>query len=166
MQLHAPLHGVRGTVSWFVGGLYLPKNREMSRFTSVKESFHLDCKFLCRGATSAVWLNHFKNKTPALDSVPKCAGMIFCPPALKNIPYVSRNSNTPSEGAVVKKTAQVNSGMCISKEKTFVPKRKTFVFQALCASVDVALLGVRSSSYCFTAALQSWPVMKLKCRSE
>lgn len=34
-----------------------------------------------------------------------------------NSPYISKNSNTPSEGAVVKKTAQVNFGMCIYEEK-------------------------------------------------
>lgn len=60
MWLCPPLHGVGGTVSWFVGGLSLPKTRQMYRFTSVKESFHLNCTF--SGTTSAVWLNHFKNK--------------------------------------------------------------------------------------------------------
>lgn len=43
--------------------------------------------------------------------------MTFCPPASKNSPYISKNSNAPSEGAVVKKTAQVNFGMCIYEEK-------------------------------------------------
>ena len=98
---HASLRGVSGTVSWFVGGLCLLKNRRMYKFTN-QASFHLNCKFL--GANFAVWFHHIKNKAPTLDSdcsELKCKCMTFCPPAWKNI-YVSRSSNTPSEGAVVK----------------------------------------------------------------
>lgn len=127
-RLYAPLCDVSGTVSCFVGGLSLPKTRQMYRFTFVKESFCLNCKFL--GTTSAVWFYHFKNKAPVLYSELKCAGTTFCPPASKNIPYVSRNSNTPSEGAILKKTAQVNVlGMCIYKEKNTL-----CVFGTLCLS--------------------------------
>lgn len=117
---HASLCGVNGTVSRFVGGLSLLKNKKMYRFTN-QASFHLNCTFL--GTTFAVWFHHRENKAPALDSdcsELKCNSMIFCPPASKNISYISRSSNTPSEGAVVKKTAQVNFGMCNYKEKNTI----------------------------------------------
>lgn len=83
MQLYAALCGVSGNVSWFIGDLYLPKTRQMHRFTSVKGSFHLTCKFL--GTTSAFWSDHFKSKAPALDSEPKCVGMTSYAPVSKNI---------------------------------------------------------------------------------
>lgn len=96
------------------------KTKKRYRFTN-QASFHLNCTFL--GTTFAVWFHHRENKAPALDSdcsKLKCNCMIFCPPAWKNISYISRSSNTPSEGAVVKKTAQVNFGMCNYKEKSTI----------------------------------------------
>lgn len=92
----------------------------MYRFTNLA-SFHLNCK--CLETTFAVWFHHIKNKAPALDpdcSELKCKCTTFCPPAWKIIFYVSRSSNTPSEGAVVKKTAQVDFGMCIYKKKNII----------------------------------------------
>lgn len=125
----------------------------MYRFISVKENFHLTCKFL--GKTSAVWSNHFKNKAPALDSELKCAGMTSCPPASKNIPYISRNSNTPSEGAVAKKTAQVNSGTCIFKEKNTLCVAGTWCLSGYGFALAVSLLLSRFAQS-WNCKVQKW----------
>lgn len=83
------------------------------RFT-YQVSFHLNCKFL--GTTFAVWFHHVKIKhQPWVHTVVNWkvnVGFFLLP--------VSRSSNTSSEGAVVKKTAQVNFGMCIYKEKNTI----------------------------------------------